>query len=367
MTDSTTTVTGNLKYRRTGYDQAVRDKPDIPINPVAAMVAEFIADYERRHGSDQQYQQLDAKAQKERVFDWVRNDPEKMQPVITAFAEFRKRVNGWTHMVTTEFSDGRALEGAGLDTTGFTLLPHRTNVVDWNDENEVQQTYYPDITQYVQKLTGADLAFCNDHSIRQTEDIDKKDDKIATEDPQMDPLGLSMKNPLPVVHNDFTPTYAESLARALELDDPSEARMATFGLLGHLKAAGVTGEDLRTKYDVKVVNAWRNCSEHPLETMPLAMCDRRTVGHQGELVDHVLNIKGGVLPTVTSMHSDSDKHKWYWYPDMTNEEVLLFKTYDSAESSSRGQLHSAFQPHGSKPVRGRFSCEARVLCLFSRG
>jgi len=54
--------------------------------------------------------------------------------------------------------------------------------------------------------------------------------------------------------------------------------MATFGLLGQLKAAGVTGEDLRTKYDIKVVNAWRNCSEQPLETMPLAMCDNRTAG-----------------------------------------------------------------------------------------
>merc|ERR1712100_853999 len=159
------------------------------------------------------------------------------------------------------------------------------------------------------------------------------------------------------VHNDFTCSYSESLARALELDDPSEARMATFGLLGQLKAAGVTGADLRTKYEVKVMGAWRNCSEHPLETMPLAMCDRRTVGTD-ELVDAEANIKGGVLSTVSAMPNDA--HRWYWYPAMTNEEVFssrrtTARTPAAAASSTQRSSHMG-------PSRSMGASVAKLVC-----
>merc|ERR1712072_882516 len=258
-----------------------------------------MGEFERQEAS-LEYQQLDVKHQRECVLDWIRSDPSKMTKELQSFSFYLKSMRGYRQIVETEFANGRALQSSGLDSTGFALHTHHSSVSDWNDDAEVQRTYYSEIALYVQKLTGADFVFCNDHSIRQTEDTSAAGQK--DEESKKDPLGMSMKNPLPVVHNDFTCSYSESLARALELDDPSEARMATFGLLGQLKAAGVTGADLRTKY-----------------------------------------------------------------PAMTNEEVLLFKTYDSADPSSRGQLHAAFQPHGPKPVHGRFSCEARVLCLVSRG
>merc|ERR1712194_330392 len=133
--------------------------------------------------------------------------------------------------------NGRILEASGtsLDSTGFALHDHLSKVDNWDDEKHVKAVYYPEIAQYVKRLTGAELVFCNDHSIRCTEDTVPSDVAAAAQNADAganaDPLGLSMKNPIPSVHNDFTRSYATALARALELDEPAEARMATFGLL----------------------------------------------------------------------------------------------------------------------------------------
>lgn len=350
-------VAASFRYRSANWEKAVQENPTIAINPIANMVEDYTLEFMELHGKGSSM--VISKQLKERVLDWIRADPKKMARVEEAYEHYQAAYEAHLQIVDVTVKDGRLLEisgQAGLDKTGFTLHQHQSRVCDWNDEVQVQRLYYPEISQKVKQLVGATMVFCNDHSIRQTEN--------TAGETAMDPLGLGMKNPISLVHNDFTCDYAESLARALELEDPSAARIATFNLLEKLKAAGITPEDLRSKYRVIVVNAWRNCSDQPLDTMPLAMCDSRSVGHHGELTNTLAQIKGGYLETVACMPCSD--HEWYWYDSMTRDEVLLFKTFDSAKKSSRGQIHSAFQPIGSKPCRGRHSCEARVLCLVDR-
>merc|ERR1719473_83427 len=359
MTQCQNTV-GILNYRAKGWKQAVQENPHISINPVAAMIKTFTAAYAAHHNNPE--------PSREAVIQWIRRDPAKLAKVTSTFETWRTGMEAFRAPMEVEVNDGRVLESSGsatLDSTGFTLYTHQSQVTNWDDDAQVKALYYPDIAQHVKHLTGAALVFCNDHSIRCTENVGSG---VQEGDTQMDPLGLSMKNPIPTVHNDFTRSFSADLARALDLENPTQARMATFGLLGQLKAAGITSNDLRGmgKYRVLMVNAWRNCAEHPLDTMPLAVCDSRTVGAESEesaseLVDALAEIKGGVLDTVSSEACPG--HEWYWYPKMRNDEVLLFKTFDSAKPSSRGQLHTAFQPKGSKPIHGRYSCETRVLCL----
>ena len=63
--------------------------------------------------------------------------------------------------------------------------------------------------------------------------------------------------------------------------------------------------------------------------------------------------------------SHSDLHKWYFYPEMNRDEVLMFKTYDSEEKPFIPTLHSAFDhpdtPEGASP---RESIEVRAVCFF---
>lgn len=379
-TSSATTI-GNFGYRSDGWKQAVNINPTINLNPISQLIDRYTAEYAIKFS--------DPKPPKDQVLGWIRKDPQKVAVAKAQTADFKKVMAASLRVVECPVHDGRSPEVSqevSLETTGFDFQRHDSKVDDWDNDKQVREVYYPEIAQYVQNLTGATFAFCNDHSLRST-----KDAAIKTEGENKnfveaqganggltngDVFGLSMKNPVPIVHNDFAQDYDEYLAYALDSNDPDHdhavARLATYGLLGQLKAAGITGADLagpNAKYRVMVVNAWRNCSDYALETMPLAVCDRRTVAMSGELVDHTNLVSGGTSSqpyrTLKTRSSEyTTEHKWYWYPAMRNDEVLLFKTYDTG--ADEVPLHCAFQPKGSTPVLGRHSCETRVLCLMPK-
>ena len=65
--------------------------------------------------------------------------------------------------------------------------------------------------------------------------------------------------------------------------------------------------------------------------------------------------------------ANAKKHKWYYYPQMTKDEVLLFKMFDSDTSlSGRMCFHTAFSDMSISPatVPCRQSIEIRAFCYF---
>ena len=65
-------------------------------------------------------------------------------------------------------------------------------------------------------------------------------------------------------------------------------------------------------------------------------------------------------------HTNSNKHRWYYYPSMTKDEVLLFKQYDSKTDNigSRFCFHTAMNTLGdSYPTRE--SIEIRAIVFFA--
>jgi hypothetical protein len=399
-------VTGSFNYSSTELLTIVNESPHLLVDPVVELLEDYRVEYKQTNPSSNG---TSCKKHEESFIEWVRSDPAKFQSVTSVYNDFKAFEKTLTKVVPVVVKNGRDLKNknsASLHTTGFSLCNQVSAVTDWDDEQDVTLTYHSEMAAFVKAYTGAMLAFCNDHTIRRTYESqtmpvqrtakvgpEQADDVEAEEE---DPLGLSMKNPLPAVHNDFTESYASELAKALDAnhDEPyisvgddnksverqdtkHKESLASFGLIDQLRSAGVTGYDLRFKYRVLVVNAWRNVSDEPLKTMPLAVCDMRSVGASGELVNIKSKIMGGFLETVTATDSGASAHQWYWYPDMTKDEVLLFKTFDSENSGSRGQLHCAFQP---KPypqkaalaqaekltLPPRHSCETRVLCLLPR-
>jgi hypothetical protein len=64
------------------------------------------------------------------------------------------------------------------------------------------------------------------------------------------------------------------------------------------------------------------------------------------------------------------RHKWWFYPDMHEEEVILIKTFDSnwAHEPDRyvPSFHSAFDiPNTPDDAPPRTSIEARAVCIFA--
>jgi hypothetical protein len=61
----------------------------------------------------------------------------------------------------------------------------------------------------------------------------------------------------------------------------------------------------------------------------------------------------------------SPVHRWYYYPRMTRDEVLLMKTYDSRGVVGRSCPHASFaNPAASAGTPPRRSAELRVLCYL---
>lgn len=109
---------------------------------------------------------------------------------------------------------------------------------------------------------------------------------------------------------------------------------------------------------------WRVLTDPP-QDFPLAICDWRTVSN-ADLVPLVYHVgTDGSDVTYRSQGSrHSDRHEWWYFPDLTVDELVLFVGFDSAHPDTPSSLHVSFEdPTVSDPVP-RASIEARFFGLF---
>jgi hypothetical protein len=59
-------------------------------------------------------------------------------------------------------------------------------------------------------------------------------------------------------------------------------------------------------------------------------------------------------------------HSWYYYPEMSRDEALLIKTFDSArDGRARRSIHTAFSnPLAPPGAPARESIESRLLVFY---
>ena len=71
--------------------------------------------------------------------------------------------------------------------------------------------------------------------------------------------------------------------------------------------------------------------------------------------------------STTPLHDPA--HRWIFYPQMTRDEVVMFKVHDSRRDGRvRFGCHSAFKdPHAIDPAAHRESIETRVLVILPEG
>ncbi|KAL2359405.1 hypothetical protein RJZ56_007743 [Blastomyces dermatitidis] len=118
-----------------------------------------------------------------------------------------------------------------------------------------------------------------------------------------------------------------------------------------------------TKSKFQVITVWRPLAV-PVRDWPLALCDASSVD-QADFVDTDV-IYPNYIAENRMLHFDADQ-KWYWLPDQTADEVLVFKAIDSDE------LLSSPCPHGAFPLPGqdqdtmsrRESIDVRLLVMYA--
>jgi len=176
----------------------------------------------------------------------------------------------------------------------------------------------------LKKLTGAEHVFLGTPHVSRREGSEDQTSK-----------------PLYHLHNDYTGNMKEAYLCALsgEEPDPSwtmEEKLAmhfvnSLDVPAQMKAVGLTAERLAERRMI-ALNTWRNTSDEPLRSCPLAVADKRTIKSSDGC--------GGVVGRVGLLQREGQQ--FYYYPGLTREELLVFIGYDSDAKEHAPCAHSAF-------------------------
>ncbi|KAH8799347.1 hypothetical protein F5884DRAFT_863518 [Xylogone sp. PMI_703] len=119
--------------------------------------------------------------------------------------------------------------------------------------------------------------------------------------------------------------------------------------------------DYLLKGRVRMVNIWRPISG-PVKNWPLVVSDAQSISP-----DKILEFDR-VLPgqLITARYGIQDPNtKWYYLNEQQQNEVLLFKNYDSDNSVAQGIPHTSVElPNAAPDTPARESCEVRAF-LFT--
>jgi hypothetical protein len=121
-------------------------------------------------------------------------------------------------------------------------------------------------------------------------------------------------------------------------------------------------------------STWRAFSPPP-QDWPLAVCDFRSVAPEDGLpnslyfVDAIPADPFGSVEGLRKVTSGSEfyfnpAHEWWYFPDMTRDEVLFFKFHDSDHSRAWRVPHSAFLDRTASATVPRHSIEFRTFAFF---
>jgi hypothetical protein len=227
-----------------------------------------------------------------------------------------------------------------LDAHGFELGHHQTDVTDWEANYGPDTPYAAQVCDVVSAMCGADMVVPMGGMVRCS--------------------GLTsatVQPPAAEAHVDFTTKSARKLAemiyRARRPEGAGYDRFICFSL-------------------------WRCLSEAP-QDMPLALCEGGSV--RDDEGTHNTKVDVDVLPEGEAMFAEvpgeedmmaatifhhSPDHRWWYYPDMTPDEVIFIKFHDSDHSCAWRAPHTAFRDTSRPNAQERRSMEYRGVAYFTR-
>ncbi|OTA92288.1 hypothetical protein M434DRAFT_31954 [Hypoxylon sp. CO27-5] len=292
------------------------------------------------------FKHIDATAIPQGTKPWVKVDADAAS---FKLAEHKRSVNNLRGR-ESEFS---------TDNSGFAVYEEPSNEKSFTDDGAIRNGYYQEIESLLRKrIPGIKKVVIFDHTIRR-----------RTPD--------AARTPVQQVHVDQTPAAAEArVRRHLPKDEAEELLKGRF----------------------QIINVWRPI-ENPASDFPLAVIDWRTTKPDDFIPVDLLypkredfakdnddrgkevrpdeskwySTEGYEVRGETMSVAPSEAHKFYYQKDMTPDEVLLLKCYDSwGEGQPQGKNgiavrtpHTAFvDPQTPPNAPGRQSIEVRCLVFY---
>lgn len=269
--------------------------------------------------------------------------------------------------------DARRLEGespCSLARNGFKRCTHplARPDLDFLQHEPVVRGYYPDCEDRVREATGAAHVFAFDHNVRSAQGK-KRRTRIGG--------GQQVQPPAHVVHGDYTLTSAPQRLRDLAAPPGVNDTLRPFLSEGDSLIPPALVERVLDGGRFELINVWRNIAGAPVVTHPLALCDAQTVDPR-DLVVFEIRYADRVGENYFAKHSP--RHRWYFFPELTRDEILLIKQWDSAGPLARSEgtqpdasraadpctfnFHSAFRdPETPRDAPDRWSIEVRCAVL----
>ncbi|MEZ5892946.1 MAG: CmcJ/NvfI family oxidoreductase [Parvularculaceae bacterium] len=229
-----------------------------------------------------------------------------------------------------------------LDEHGFAIarFPTKLSNAEFEDKARIEQVYHQEVKDTVMAMCGADHVALMGGQIRSSG---------AT--------GAIVQPPAAEAHVDFNTPTSNKLAKMLydktAPNGPGYDRFILFSL-------------------------WRVLSDPP-QDWPLALCDYSSVDDSEGLSNVKVDvdaippkeewfkpIPGEEDMVAASIFHHSPNHRWWYFPDMTRDEVVFIKFHDSDHSRAWRALHTAFHDKSQKGAKERRSFEFRGIAYFSR-
>jgi hypothetical protein len=227
--------------------------------------------------------------------------------------------------------DGRGVD-LSLDREGFVLAPHKSVITADTDLKADAPAYLKSVADLLKELSGADRV------LAQGTGLLKRHAERAKVEGAIGPSRWA--------HMDYTEYAAHKWVEWIE---------------------GWEGLKLRQYPRFQIYQTWRCLSPAPQDNT-LVLCDATTIKPEGCLTfDACLRQPydgPGNQFESQLCHYDPDQ-RWYYFPNLTPDELIIFKAFDSNRDLDAQPLHnSADIPGLPEDAAPRISVEARFFAFF---
>lgn len=215
-----------------------------------------------------------------------------------------------------------------LDREGFALVKHKISCADVREPALMRDRYLEEMVPFIKDYFKASKV------------VPKQDGVVLRRADQ----GSNPANMAPIsktAHSDYAPVAGPVLAAAEN------------------QAQGIP----ITAYSrLMIIQAWRVLSPPP-QDFPLTVCDASTIPERDMLVVDYGRGEPGWHKSWSIFHDPA--HRWYYFPEMTSDEFIMWKGYDSETHYNVRSAHTAFDARPAHPdAIPRESVEARFFVYY---
>jgi hypothetical protein len=239
----------------------------------------------------------------------------------------QRRKTGADELKPMTVRNGRPVtERLSLDEQGFVFVEHKTKVADFFDLEQLKSVYYPEVEQLIKSASGAARSVIFDHTLRSGDQTERE--------------ARLIREPVLSAHNDYTEWSGPNRLREV-LPEEAESLL---------------------KRRFAIIQVWRAINE-PIQSNPLALADAKSVALDDFLIAE-RRYPHRVGQTYRLKYNPN--HRWFYFPEMSRDEALVFKVYDSdTDGRARFTPHTSFKdPASPANARPRQSIEVRAFAFF---